>query len=177
MRETQVRSLGWEDYPGEGNGNPLQYYCQENPMDRGAWQATVHGVAKSQRRLNDFVFSLSLYCKVISFQLKLIFKKLDSLIVFGTFTICKCSTFTTFVVNTQYYIVLQILFVVFDPYLVPNIFITPKEPHTYLKSPSISPSFQSLTTTNLLSASINLPNLGFCLLVFLHKCSSVTLTW
>ena len=34
--------------PGEGNGNPLQYFCLENPMDRGAWQATVHGVAKSQ---------------------------------------------------------------------------------------------------------------------------------
>ena len=33
---------------GEGNGNPLQYYCLENPLDRGAWQATVHGVAKSQ---------------------------------------------------------------------------------------------------------------------------------
>ena len=32
--------------PGEGNGNPLQYYCLENPMDRGAWQATVHGVTK-----------------------------------------------------------------------------------------------------------------------------------
>ena len=32
---------------GEGNGNPLQYSCLENPMDRGAWQATVHGVAKS----------------------------------------------------------------------------------------------------------------------------------
>ena len=34
--------------PGEGNGNPLQYSCLENPMDRGVWQATVHGVAKSQ---------------------------------------------------------------------------------------------------------------------------------
>ena len=34
--------------PGEGNGNPLQYSCLENPMDRGAWQATVHRVAKSQ---------------------------------------------------------------------------------------------------------------------------------
>ena len=33
--------------PGEGNGNPLQYSCLENPMDRGAWQATVHGVAES----------------------------------------------------------------------------------------------------------------------------------
>ena len=31
--------------PGEGNGNPLQYACLENPMDRGAWQATVHGIA------------------------------------------------------------------------------------------------------------------------------------
>ena len=34
--------------PGEGNGNPLQYSCQENPMDRGAWRATVHGVTKTQ---------------------------------------------------------------------------------------------------------------------------------
>ena len=39
--------------PGEGNGNPLQYPCLENPMDRGAWQATVHGVTKSQTRLSD----------------------------------------------------------------------------------------------------------------------------
>ena len=36
---------------GEGNGNPLQYSCLENCMDRGAWQALVHGVAKSQTRL------------------------------------------------------------------------------------------------------------------------------
>ena len=35
--------------PGEGNGNPLQYSCLENPMERGSWQATVHGVAKNQR--------------------------------------------------------------------------------------------------------------------------------
>ena len=48
MQETQVQSLGQEDSPGAGNGNPLQYSCLENPMDRGAWQATVHGVAKSQ---------------------------------------------------------------------------------------------------------------------------------
>ena len=40
--------------PGEGNGNPLQYSCLENPMDRGTWRATVHGVAKSQTRLSDF---------------------------------------------------------------------------------------------------------------------------
>ena len=34
--------------PGGGNGNPLQYFCLENSMDRGAWRATVHGVAKNQ---------------------------------------------------------------------------------------------------------------------------------
>ena len=39
--------------PGEGNGNPLQYSCLENPMDGGAWWATVHGVAKSRTRLSD----------------------------------------------------------------------------------------------------------------------------
>ena len=38
---------------GEGNGNPLQYSCVENPMDREAWWATVHGVAKSRTRLGD----------------------------------------------------------------------------------------------------------------------------
>ena len=39
--------------PGEGNGNPLQYSCLESSMDRGAWQATVHGVTKSQTQLSD----------------------------------------------------------------------------------------------------------------------------
>ena len=39
--------------PGEGNGNPLQYSCLESPMDRGAWRATVHGVAKSQIQLSN----------------------------------------------------------------------------------------------------------------------------
>ena len=43
--------------PGEGNGNPLQYSCLENPTDRGAWQATVHAVPKSRTRLSDFTFS------------------------------------------------------------------------------------------------------------------------
>ena len=39
--------------PGEGNGNPLQYSCLENSMDRGAWWAIVHGITKSQARLSD----------------------------------------------------------------------------------------------------------------------------
>ena len=39
--------------PGEGNGNLLQHSCLENLIDRGAWQATVHGVAKSQTQLSD----------------------------------------------------------------------------------------------------------------------------
>ena len=43
--------------PGEGNGNPHQYYYLENPMDREAWQATVHGVAKSRTRLSDFTIT------------------------------------------------------------------------------------------------------------------------
>ena len=42
---------------GEGNGNPLQYSCLENPMDRGAWLAAVHGVEKSQTWLSDFTFT------------------------------------------------------------------------------------------------------------------------
>ena len=39
--------------PGEGHGSPLQYSCLGNPMDRGAWRARVHGVARSQTRLSD----------------------------------------------------------------------------------------------------------------------------
>ena len=46
-------------FPGVGNGNPLQYSCLENPMDGGAWGATVHGVAKSRTRLSDFTHSLT----------------------------------------------------------------------------------------------------------------------
>ena len=49
-----VRSLpGLGRSPGEGHGNPLQYSCLENPEDRGAWWATVHGLAKSQTRLKQ----------------------------------------------------------------------------------------------------------------------------
>ena len=45
---------GWGRSPGEGNGNPLQYSCLENPMDRGAWRATVHGVENSWTWLNEW---------------------------------------------------------------------------------------------------------------------------
>ena len=45
--------LGSGRSPGEGRGNPLQYSCLENSMDRGAWQDTVHGVTKSQTQLSD----------------------------------------------------------------------------------------------------------------------------
>ena len=41
--------------PGVGNGNPFQYSCLENPMDRGAWQATVHGVVKSPTQMSIHV--------------------------------------------------------------------------------------------------------------------------
>ena len=46
--------------PGEGDGNPLQYSCLENPVDGGAWWAAVHGVAKSQTRLSNFTFTFTL---------------------------------------------------------------------------------------------------------------------
>ena len=46
-------NIGSGRSPGEGNGNPLQYSCLENPMDREAWRATVHGVADSWTQLSD----------------------------------------------------------------------------------------------------------------------------
>ena len=55
--------------PGEGNGNLLQYSCLENPMDRGAWKAAVHGVAKSRTRLSNFtlLIHIPLYIYYIVF--------------------------------------------------------------------------------------------------------------
>ena len=46
---------------GEGNGTPLQYSCLENPMDRGAWWAAVHGVAKSQTGISNFTFTFHVH--------------------------------------------------------------------------------------------------------------------
>ena len=51
MQETQVPGSGGS--PRGGNGNPLQYSCLENPVDRGAWWATIHGVTKSQTQLGN----------------------------------------------------------------------------------------------------------------------------
>ena len=53
-----VQARGWEDPLEEGNDN-RQYSCLENPMDGGAWGATIHGVAKSRTRLSDFTHSLT----------------------------------------------------------------------------------------------------------------------
>ena len=59
-QETQVQSLGQEEFPGDGNGNPLQYSCLGNPMDRGAWRAAVHGVTKSQTQLSIYTHTCNL---------------------------------------------------------------------------------------------------------------------
>ena len=55
MQETWVLSLGWEDPLGEGNGKPLQCSWLGNPMDRGAWRATVHGVTDSEMGLSEIM--------------------------------------------------------------------------------------------------------------------------
>ena len=60
MQETRVRSLGLGRSPGRGHGSPLQYSCLENPTDRGAWRAAVHGVARSRTRLSIYHFQFSL---------------------------------------------------------------------------------------------------------------------
>ena len=66
--------LGWEDPLEKGDGYPCQYSCQENPMDRGAWRATVHGVTKSQTQLtNTFTFTFhsenqSVLCRLLGFR-------------------------------------------------------------------------------------------------------------
>ena len=52
-----VKKGGGTTLVREGNGNPLQYSCLENPMDRGAWKAAVYGVANSRTQLSDFTFT------------------------------------------------------------------------------------------------------------------------
>ena len=61
--------LGSGRSPGGGHDNPLQYSYLESPMDRGAWQGTVHGITKSQTKLSDFHFTHSSYeTKIGHFQ-------------------------------------------------------------------------------------------------------------
>ena len=59
IQETWVQSLSWNDPLGEGTGNPFQYSRLENPMDRGAWQTTVHEVAKKLDTTERLTFSVS----------------------------------------------------------------------------------------------------------------------
>ena len=77
LTEAEEIKKRWQEYtedPGEGNGNTFQYSCLKNPMDRGAWWATIHWVTKSQTRLSmsmesivlvsafNSVFSLTFWC-------------------------------------------------------------------------------------------------------------------
>ena len=58
-----VSILGSGSSPGGGHGNPLQYFCGDNPMNRGAWRAIVHGVAKSQTQLSTHTHTYTLCSK------------------------------------------------------------------------------------------------------------------
>ena len=79
---------GLERSPGEGNGNLLQYSCLENFMGRGAWQATVHGVAKSQTRLSRFHFHFSFkQCQMKCFPYGWVLAKISVYLIY-------CSTYT-----------------------------------------------------------------------------------
>ena len=62
---------GWGRSRGEGNGYPLQYSCLEKSMNRGAWRATVHGLAKSQTWVTNTLFSLNYYLSYLSCHRKL----------------------------------------------------------------------------------------------------------
>ena len=76
-------------YLGEGNGNPLQYSCLENPMDRGARWATVHGVAKSWTRLSNFTYLLT-YCVSVSGSLGIV--ELNKIHALRKLEICEWAT-------------------------------------------------------------------------------------
>ena len=69
MWETWVQSLGWEDPLGKGTAANSSILAWRNPMDRGAWWATVHGVAKSQTRLERLSLLLFLNLFIYFFRL------------------------------------------------------------------------------------------------------------
>ena len=96
--------------PGEGNGNPIQYSWLENPVDGGAWQATVHGVAKSQTRLSDFTFSICWSAALQSTISPLHTNEISSKSMFGSPT--KLARYPT---NTIGYIVLSYVYNTFHP--------------------------------------------------------------
>ena len=74
LKRASTLTADWGRPPGEGNPYPLQGSCQENPMDRGPWRATVHGVTKSQTQLSTKEQQQWLkpiqHCKAIILQLK-----------------------------------------------------------------------------------------------------------
>ena len=65
---------GLERSPGEGNGNPLQYLCLENPVDGGAWRATVHRLARVRHDLATR--RQQQICKILGFMVKCIYSKI-----------------------------------------------------------------------------------------------------
>ena len=72
VQETWVQSLGQEDPLGGGNGNPLQHSCLGNPMDRGAWRATAHGVSRHNLAtkpppITQFLFFYIIFCHLLWF--------------------------------------------------------------------------------------------------------------
>ena len=91
MQETDTGSSpGWGRSPGGGHGNPLQYSCLENSMERGAWWATAHGVTKSQTPLSmrtGVYFCHLNYDKMADKRLSCI--KKESIRIFGGETVMK----------------------------------------------------------------------------------------
>ena len=72
-------------YHGVGHGNPLQYSCLQNSVDRGAWWATVHGVAKSQTQLSDLTLLLSFH----SSSFRCIIVTVDAIVVVVTYQVLR----------------------------------------------------------------------------------------
>ena len=93
--QVDVRDAGWipelRRSPGGGHGNPLQYSCLENPKDRGAWQATNHGVAKSQTRLSDWIpmfcstRNINYVMKLTTLQNKKLWSRMSLFYIFANF--------------------------------------------------------------------------------------------